>query len=75
LRSVLAAMEVAEQARQRRAAARQARRLAGAAGRAEDRERILAYAAEMEAQADALENRPDRSSDRFKKERPPDGST
>jgi hypothetical protein len=68
-------MDLAEEARKKRAAARQARRLAGVAARAEDRERILAYAAELESQAGALEGRPDRPSDGRKKERPPDRSS
>jgi hypothetical protein len=58
---------VAEQARRKRAAAAQARRLAQAIGSAEDRARILAYAAELEAQADALEGDPPGGLDRRRK--------
>jgi hypothetical protein len=46
---------IAQQVKAKREAAARARRLAGQFGTAEDRERALRFAEEMDAQADELE--------------------
>jgi hypothetical protein len=62
------AVPESERAKTLRAAAQQARRLAQSVTNADDRDRMLAYAKDLEAQADALERS---LRDDGKKEQPP----